>query len=35
LQLADSLPDIACLIVSEDRQVQTNKRWSQFSSPSV
>jgi FAD:protein FMN transferase len=35
LQLANSLPDIACLIVSEDRQVQTNKRWSQFSSPSV
>jgi FAD:protein FMN transferase len=35
LQLADSLPDIACLIVSEDRQVQTNKRWPQFSSSSV
>jgi FAD:protein FMN transferase len=35
LQLADSLPDIACLIVSEDRQVYTNKRWPQFSSSSV
>jgi FAD:protein FMN transferase len=35
LQLANILPDIACLIVSEDRQVQTNKRWPQFSSPSV
>jgi FAD:protein FMN transferase len=35
LQLADSLSDIACLIVSENRQVYTNKRWPQFSSPSV
>jgi FAD:protein FMN transferase len=35
LELADSLPDIACLIVSEDRQVHTNNRWPQFSSPSV
>jgi FAD:protein FMN transferase len=35
LQLADSLPNIACLIVSEDRRVHTNKRWSQFSSPSL
>jgi FAD:protein FMN transferase len=35
LRLADELPDIACLIVSEDRQVQTNKRWPQFSSPFV
>jgi FAD:protein FMN transferase len=35
LQLADSVPDIACLIVSEDRQVRTNKRWPQSSSSSV
>jgi FAD:protein FMN transferase len=35
LQLADSLPDIGCLIVSEDRQVHTNQRWPQFSSSSV
>jgi FAD:protein FMN transferase len=35
LQLADNLPNIACLIVTEDRQVHTNNRWCQFSSPSV
>ncbi len=35
LQLADGLPSIACLIVTEDRQVQTNQRWHQFSSESV
>jgi FAD:protein FMN transferase len=35
LKLADNLPDIACLIVTEDRQVHTNKRWPQFSSSSV
>jgi FAD:protein FMN transferase len=31
LQLADDLPDIACLIVTEDRQVRTNQRWHLFS----
>jgi FAD:protein FMN transferase len=31
LQLAEGLPDIACLIVSEDRQVHTNQRWHLFS----
>jgi FAD:protein FMN transferase len=32
LELADSLPDVACLIVSKDRQVRTNNRWPQCSS---
>jgi FAD:protein FMN transferase len=35
LKLADNLPDIACLIVTEDRRVRTNQRWPQFSSSSV
>jgi FAD:protein FMN transferase len=30
LRLADGLPDIACLIVTEDRQVHCNQRWNQF-----
>jgi FAD:protein FMN transferase len=30
LQLADSLPEIACLIVTEDRQIHSNQRWHQF-----
>lgn len=34
LKLADDLPETACLIVTEDRRVHTNKRWHQFS-PSV
>jgi FAD:protein FMN transferase len=35
LQLANSLPEIACLIVSEDRRVHTNQCWPQFLSESV
>jgi FAD:protein FMN transferase len=31
LRLADSLPEIACLIVTEDREVHTNQRWHLFS----
>jgi FAD:protein FMN transferase len=30
LRLADSLPEIACLIVTEDREVHSNQRWHQF-----
>jgi FAD:protein FMN transferase len=35
LRMADALPEIACLIVSENRQVHINKLWPQFSSSSV
>jgi FAD:protein FMN transferase len=31
LQLSDSLPNVACLIVSKDKQIYTNQHWHQFS----